>query len=141
MPQNGINSNLLSGNLSYPGHRRPHLLHSERLFALLRTSISIVGSSVPSIHLTVPYTNDLIFCTRFRILLSCILPPLLCLMVVLHFHLARVGAGCATFTAPDSFSYLPYSLFSYPQIFLKSQIFRNTDDSLARLHDDLCKRR
>ena len=120
-----MNSNLLSGNLSYPGHWHPHMLHSDRLFVLLRTSISIVGSSTPSTQRTVSYTNDLIFCTRFKILLSCILPPLLCLMVVLHFHLDRVGAGCATFTAPDSLLFYADSLFFYPQIILKSQILIN----------------
>jgi mRNA-degrading endonuclease RelE of RelBE toxin-antitoxin system len=42
-------------------------------------------------------------------------------MVVLHFHLDRVGAGCATFTTPLSFSFVPDTLMFYPQIFLKNQ--------------------
>jgi hypothetical protein len=56
-------------------------------------------------------------------------------MVVLHFHLDRVGAGCATFTPPVSFpfvSFRPDYLFSYPQIFLKSQIVINAYNSYTR---------
>ena len=83
-----------AGSLSYPGPLCPQPEHTGRLLARGCSSTSRVGEGAPSTQRTAPYTNDLIFWTRLRIVLSCIpFPSLWVSMVCAHCHLPRDRSG------------------------------------------------
>src|SRR5690606_23602021 len=85
----------------------------------------MVSSLASSTQRTAPYTNDLKFCTRVRIVLRGILFFLLCQIFVRTYSLIElVGRMHAFLLARFSQNFSQYLAMVYPQIFLKSHNIR-----------------